>query len=64
MIRSAPIAYEKIYYGGGAGILTMGVMLARYRSLALLIIFVVSLVALLGVSDHYEKKPNPIPCPH
>ena len=42
----------------------MGVLVAIYRSLALLIIFVVSQVVLLGVSDYCVEKPIPVPFPH
>ena len=34
-------------------------MLERYRSLVLLIIFVICQVGLLGVSDHFVKKIQP-----
>ena len=50
--------------GGYTGIRTRGVTLAKYRSLTLIIIFVISQVALLSVSDHFVLKTNPVPCPH
>ena len=54
--------------GGGGGVhmnVHMGIMVERYRSLALLIIFVVCQVLFLGVYDNCVKnEPNSIPIPH
>ena len=50
--------------GGYTGIRIRGVMVERYKSLALLIILAVFQVALLGVSDHCAKNPSPISYPH
>ena len=50
--------------GGGAGILAREVMLVRYKSWVILVIFVVRKVALIGVSYHCVEKYNPVSCPH
>ena len=59
------VAYETLLggVGGYTGIFTKGVMMTRYKSWVLLIIFVAYQVALLCVSGHCVKKPTPCPVP-